>query len=197
MNGLHVDSVRKQFGSRQVLNDVFLSCSPGQIVGLLGRNGSGKSTLLKIIFGSVQADNKFVCVEGVKTTSLYSNRKYTRYLPNDGFLPAHMKIKSVVNCFCSLASRSLVSEHAFVKPFLKQRPGELSLGERRLIEILITLYSDAKYLLFDEPFSGLSPLYIEEIKKKLNPISFGAKRYCDYRPRLSERIGNCFRDYID
>ena len=53
MNNLHVDSVIKSFGTRQVLTDIYVSCTKGEIIGLLGRNGSGKSTLLKIIFGSL------------------------------------------------------------------------------------------------------------------------------------------------
>jgi lipopolysaccharide export system ATP-binding protein len=66
MSGLHVDSVRKDFGIRRVLNDVFLSCEVGEIVGLLGRNGSGKSSLLKIVFGSCAADYKFVSIDHIK-----------------------------------------------------------------------------------------------------------------------------------
>ena len=55
-------------------------------------------------------------------------------------------------------------QHDFVEPFLQRKPGQLSGGERRVIELLIMLHSGAKYFLFDEPFSGLSPLYIEVIK---------------------------------
>ena len=165
MIGLHVDSVRKQFGNRQVLNDVFISCIPGEVIGLLGRNGAGKSTLLKIIFGAVKADNKFVRVDGDKTNSIYSNRNLIQYLSNDGFLPGNIKIKAIISCFCSPVLSNAVMEHAHVKPFLKQRPGELSGGERRIIEILIMLNSSGRYLLFDEPFNGLSPLYIEVVKE--------------------------------
>jgi ABC-type multidrug transport system ATPase subunit len=87
MSGLHADSVRKQIGNKQILNDVFISCKPGQIVGLLGRNGSGKSTLLKIIFGSLNADNKYVAVDGKKIDSLFDNRNLINYLPQDNCLP--------------------------------------------------------------------------------------------------------------
>jgi ABC-type multidrug transport system ATPase subunit len=164
MNGLHVDSVRKQFGNRQILNDVFISCIPGEIVGLLGRNGSGKSTLLKIIFGAVQAQNKFVRVDGVVINSLSKANRLIQYLPNDGFLPLHLSIKDIISCFCSTESCRSVLENQFVSPFLKHQPGQLSGGERRAIEILIMLNSGAKYLLFDEPFNELSPLYVEVIK---------------------------------
>lgn len=164
MTGLHVDSVRKHFGDRQLLSDIFLSCETGQIVGLLGRNGSGKSTLMKIIFGTVRAENRFVSVDGVKVGSLYNSHKMIQYLPLEGFLPGHVKVKDIISCICTEASRQRVKQNEFVRPFLKHKPGHLSGGERRLVEIVIMLHSGAKYLLLDEPFSGISPLYIEVIK---------------------------------
>lgn len=86
MSELHVDSVTKRVGDRQVLNDVFISCKPGEIIGLLGRNGSGKSTLLKIIQGSLNADNKFVSIDNKKINSLFDVRKLVQYLPQAQFL---------------------------------------------------------------------------------------------------------------
>lgn len=171
MNRLHVDSIRKQFNNRQILNDVFISCEPGQIVGLLGRNGSGKSTLLKIIFGAVKAEYKFVSVDHVKTDSLFSNRAFINYLPQSGFLPGHVNIRNIISCFCCTEQSDLLQQNEFVSPYLQLRPGQLSGGERRLVEILIMLHSGAKYLLFDEPFHGLSPLYIEAIKNMIKSHS--------------------------
>lgn len=163
--GLHVDSVRKEFRGRQVLNDVFLSCQPGEIVGLLGRNGSGKSTLLKIIFGSLSADNRFVSVDGKRLGSLYDNRNTIGYLPQDSFLPAHIKIKSIISCFCNPINAAALLEHDFVKPWLDKKGPELSGGERRIIEVLLMINSDATYLMFDEPFNGIAPLHIDVLKE--------------------------------
>ena len=165
MSGLHVDSVRKQIGNRQILNDVFLSCEPGQIIGLLGRNGSGKSSLLKIIFGSLSADNKFISINHKKVDSLYESRKLIHYLPQDNYLPNHIKIKSIIQCFCSKISAAILVEDDLIKPFLGRKIKQLSGGERRIVEILLMVYSDAEFLLFDEPFNGVSPLCIDVLKE--------------------------------
>ncbi|MGY4384708.1 ABC-type multidrug transport system ATPase subunit [Pedobacter sp. UYP24] len=164
MIGLHVDSVRKQFKDRQILNDVFISCVPGEIVGLLGRNGSGKSTLLKIIFGSLKAQNKYVMVDGKVSNTLFKNKGVIGYLPQDHFLPNHLKIRTLISCFCDEKGAIEIVNDDFLKPFLYKKSSQLSGGERRILEILMLLHSGAKYLLFDEPFNGISPVYIEVIK---------------------------------
>lgn len=165
MSRLHVDSVRKQFGDRQILNDVFLSCQPGQIIGLFGRNGSGKSSLLKIIFASISADYKYVAVNGKLVTTLFQNRNLIKYLPQDHFLPDHMKIKNIISCFCSKTRVSTVLANEFLKPHLDKKVRDLSGGERRVLEILLVVNTDATYLLLDEPFNGIAPIYIETIKE--------------------------------
>jgi ABC-type multidrug transport system ATPase subunit len=171
MSGLHADSVRKQIGNKQILNDVFISCKPGQIIGLLGRNGSGKSTLLKIIFGSLNADNKYVAVEGKKINSLFDSRNLIKYLPQDNCLPNHLTIKNIIRCFFDRENAFIVSEHPMVRPFLKQKIKQLSGGEKRIIEIIIMIHSDATYIMLDEPFSGISPLHIDIIKELLKEHS--------------------------
>jgi len=164
MSGLHADSIRKQYGDRQILNDIFIACKAGEIVGLLGRNGSGKSTLLKIVFGALTANNKFVSIDQQKVDSLFAGRDLIRYLPQDNFLPAQVRIKQVIRCFCGKAGAERLMNDLLVQPHLEKRSSQLSGGEKRLIEILLMVHSEAKYLLLDEPFNGLSPLQIEVIK---------------------------------
>lgn len=171
MSLLHVDSVRKQIGERQILNDVFISCKPGEIVALLGRNGSGKSSLLKIIFGSVSADNKFISIDGKKISSLSDNAKLLQYLPQDNYLPNHVKITSIIKCFCNKENAARVMENYLVEPFLQKKVKQISGGERRILEVLLMLHSEAKYLLFDEPFNSVSPLHIEILKNLIKAHS--------------------------
>ncbi|MGY0035204.1 ATP-binding cassette domain-containing protein [Pedobacter sp. NJ-S-72] len=141
MSGLHVDSVRKHIGLRQILNDVFISCQQGEIVGLLGRNGSGKSTLLKIIFGSLDSENRFVSIDDVSINSLSENRRRIGYLPQDSFLPKHLKISSIISIFCTRNQAAVLVENDLIKPFLKKKSGQLSGGEIRLVEILLMVHS--------------------------------------------------------
>lgn len=164
MSGLHVDSVRKHFRFRQVLSDVFISCKKGEVIGLLGRNGSGKSTLLKIIFGSLAAENRFIAIDDIPKNGLFESRGLIGYLPQESSLPGHIKIKSIVSLYCDRNQAAILFDHDLVKPFLGKKSRELSGGERRMIEVLIMIYSTASYLLFDEPFNGIAPIYIEKIK---------------------------------
>jgi len=164
MGNLHIDSVIKSFGTRQVLTDIFLTCTKGEIVGLLGRNGSGKSTLLKIIFGSMSADARFMMIDNQLINGLYDNRKLVNYLPQHSFLPNHLKISTIISLFCDKRNAGLLIANEYIRPFINKRPKQLSGGEKRLIEIFLIIHSDARYILIDEPFNGIAPIYKEVIK---------------------------------
>jgi ABC-type multidrug transport system ATPase subunit len=164
MTNLYVDSVIKQFANHQVLTDVFLSCNRGEIIGLLGRNGCGKSTLLRIIFGSTRADTKFVKIGDHLICSLMDNKNLVKYLPQDFFLPSHIKIRSIIDLFCDNKIASQIKEHEVIKAILSKKIRQISGGEQRFLEILMILYSTANFILLDEPFNGLSPIYRDEIK---------------------------------
>jgi ABC-type multidrug transport system ATPase subunit len=164
MSELYVDSLTKSFGSHTVLTDIFISCKPGDIIGLLGRNGGGKSTLLKIIFGSLQADHTFIRVDGQISIGLYRSSSKISYLPQHTFLPSHLKISTIIGLLYKPSEISVVKNNDHVKPFLDKKVKELSGGERRLIEILLIVNASAKYILIDEPFNGVAPIYKDEIK---------------------------------
>jgi len=171
MIGLHVDSVMKEFNSRQILTDIFVSCKKGEIIGLLGRNGTGKSTLMKIIFGSLTADRKFVKVDGKVIDGLFDNRKSVNYLPQNSFLPNHVSIRSIISLFCNKENVQILLNHKLIMPMLAKKSRQLSGGEKRLIEIFLIIYSDAKFILIDEPFNGVAPVYKNEIKSLIREQS--------------------------
>ena len=168
---MYVDSVIKSFGTKQVLTDVCLSCSQGEILGLLGRNGTGKSTLLKIIFGSLIADQKFVKIDDKINNGLFKNRSLVNYLPQDHFLPNHIKINTIISLFCDSENASLIKDNDLIKPMLCKKSNQLSGGEKRLLEILLIVHSNAKYILIDEPFNGIAPIYKEKIKNLIKEQS--------------------------
>ncbi|RZK43190.1 MAG: ATP-binding cassette domain-containing protein [Pedobacter sp.] len=171
MSGLHIDSVSKHFGLRPILNDVFISCNVGDIIGLLGRNGSGKSTLMKIIFGSLDADYKYVRIDEKVIKNITDNRDLLQYLPQHSFLPTNVSIKRIISTLCNLEEALLLFKIDLIRPFLGNRSSELSGGELRLIESLILIYAKSKYVLLDEPFSGLAPLHVEIIKEHIKFMS--------------------------
>lgn len=161
---LHVDSVIKTFDTKQVLTDIYLSCKKGEIVGLLGRNGSGKSTLLKIIFGSLIADRKFVRIDEKIVNNVADNKNLVNYLPQEHFLPNHIKISKLIDLFCNAEKAELIKNMELLKPMLDKKSKHLSGGEKRLVELYMIIYSKAKYILIDEPFNGVAPVYKEDIK---------------------------------
>ncbi|MGY8913950.1 MAG: ATP-binding cassette domain-containing protein [Flavobacteriales bacterium] len=170
MSGLHIDSVRKSYNHKVILSDVFISCHKGEIKGLIGRNGSGKSTLLKIVFGTEKAESKFVRVGEKIIRNISDGRNLINYLPQDNFLPNDVKIKTLINLFLPKESRELLFQNKHIQPVLNKKNQNLSSGEKRIVEILIIIHSNAEYILLDEPFNGVSPIlrdYIIEYIKKI------------------------------
>lgn len=161
MKGLHVDSVIRHFHTTRVLSDIYLSCLPGEIVGILGRNGSGKSTLLKIIFGSLPADHAYVKIDGKVFSNRSERPSQIAYLYQDTFIPAPLKVKTVLK----LMQVEHLAGHPVVKPLLNQTVATISGGELRYLEILIIVNRPAAYIILDEPFNGLSPILKEEVKE--------------------------------
>ncbi|RZL44013.1 MAG: ATP-binding cassette domain-containing protein [Pedobacter sp.] len=162
MDELYIDSVNHRYGNREVLSSVFLNCKVGEVVGLLGRNGSGKSTLLKIIFGEVKPRFMHLKVDGKLTYKGYLTGQVA-YLPQGFFIPQYLKINDLVNLFTAKYKNELLMID-FIQKHLTAQIGNLSGGHRRLVEALLLIYSDAKYVLLDEPFSQLAPLVADELK---------------------------------
>lgn len=171
MSTLHVDSIIKTFGSKQLLTDIFISCEQGEIVGLLGRNGTGKSTLLKIIFGSLESEGRFVRVGNKVSRGVFDNRELIKFLPQDSFLPSNMKIKKIIDLICDSEGKKELLGLDWLKPHLNRKSPELSGGEKRLLEVFLILYSRSKYVMIDEPFNGIAPVFKEEIKERIKKLS--------------------------
>lgn len=165
MSKLHVDSVTKSFDDRKILQDIYIGCETGQVVGLLGRNGTGKSTLLKIIFGTERGDNQFIKYDHTILKNISDRKNRISYLPQNLFLPKYIKIKNLIPLFCNPKNTELLFTSEFIQPFLHQKPKNLSTGEQRIIETLMIIYSEADFILLDEPFHSISPKITEELKK--------------------------------
>ena len=164
MSELRADSIIKSFGNKQVLTDIFISCQPGEIIGLLGRNGSGKSTLLKILFGSLPANRKMVKIDGKIINNISDNNQQISYLPQESYLPSHLRISTIISIVCAPEPAAIIQNHRLVKPHLNKKSRELSGGESRILEILLTVYNPGKFTLLDEPFNRVAPVYKDEVK---------------------------------
>lgn len=164
MSKLHVDSITKSFDEKKILRDIYISCETGKVVGLLGRNGSGKSTLLKIIFGTEKGDSQFIRVDDQVLQNQTDRKGKIAYLPQHFFLPKGIKIKNLIPLFCNRENSDKLFELNLIKPFLNETSRNLSGGEKKIVEVLLIIYSDSKFVLLDEPFNGLSPKITTEIQ---------------------------------
>jgi lipopolysaccharide export system ATP-binding protein len=168
---LEVDSVRKEFGTNQVLTDISLRCRTGDIIGLLGRNGSGKSTLLKIIFGTLYTDYKFIRIDGSILSQPFKTKNTIAYLNQDNFLPKNLTVKQVVKIYSDNLDQKSFFEDDVLSKVLNTKIRNLSGGESRYLEVKLLLTLDTLFVLLDEPFNGISPLHTELIKKIITDSS--------------------------
>ena len=162
---LEIDSVNKSFGQNRVLTDIYLKCETGDIVGMLGSNGSGKSTFLKILFGSQQTEQKFIRIDGKIFHRPYLTLGEIAYLPQDYFIPQYMTLADAVKLY--LSEDSLVNmffDDSMLYMLQNNKASQLSGGELRYAEIKLLLNIEAKFVLLDEPFNGISPINIESVK---------------------------------
>jgi len=162
---LEIDSVHKSFGQNSVLSDIYLKCETGDIIGMLGSNGSGKSTLLKILFGSMQAEQKFIRIDGKIFDSSYQTAGEIAYLPQDSFIPRYMTLAGAAKLYLSTDDRvKQFFDDSALDLLQHRKASQLSGGELRYAEIKLLLSVDVKFVLLDEPFNGISPLSIESVK---------------------------------
>lgn len=168
MSEIFIDSVTHSYRERELLCGVYLACKTGEVVGLLGRNGCGKSTLLKIMFGSVKANFKYLNINGQQHDKGYLSKNLA-YLPQDRFIPDQINVIEAIETFCKTHKQKLLQVPIIAKNLLNKFY-HLSGGECRFIECLLLIYSDAQFVLLDEPFSQLSPVWVEELKQHINEV---------------------------
>ena len=174
--GLQVSGLRKSYRNRPVIRDVGLKLDRGEVVALLGPNGSGKTTCFYCVAGLVAPDSGHVVIDGVDATAL---PMYRRAQMGIGYLPQEMSIfrtltveqniEAVLELVCRDAHHRRDRLEELLGDFsighLRSAPAlALSGGERRRVEIARCLASNPSYLLLDEPFAGVDPIAVGEIR---------------------------------
>jgi len=174
--GLQVMNLRKSYKKRMVLRDVTLHLQRGEVAALLGPNGSGKTTCFYAIAGLVSPDAGQVVIDGRDVTPLPMYRRARLgigYLPQEVSIFRGLSVQDNILAVLEIAEpdrhkrreklEELLSEFSITH--IRHAPAlALSGGERRRAEIARCLAADPKYLLLDEPFAGVDPIAVEEIR---------------------------------
>lgn len=172
MARLHLHNASKSFGKKKLLDDISFQLATGEILGLFGKNGSGKSTLLKMIFGTEKADaiNLSISDQVIKPSEVIKEKEIA-YLPQISMLPRHLKVREIIPIYFSEEEKQ---DSLFYDPLLAKitarRISELSMGEVRYLEILLVGNLNHPFVLLDEPFYMIDPLYRIEIQKILKKL---------------------------
>jgi lipopolysaccharide export system ATP-binding protein len=182
-DGLIINKISKTYGNKKVVRDISLSIIRGEIVGLLGPNGAGKTTTFYMIVGLVKPDTGSILLD---KTDLTKAPVYLRGAKGIGYLPQEPSIFRGMNVEDNLLSIIEVVEkdknkHQIILQGLlnefnishvkKSKSLVLSGGERRRLEIARTLAAKPKFLLLDEPLTGIDPVSIEEIKAIIKSLT--------------------------
>ena len=162
MNTLEFDSIRLSYGLHTILNSVHMKCITGNIVGLLGRNGSGKSSLLQSVFGTLSTESKSIRFNQERLNGNYLSKKLIGYLPQCDLIPSFLTFSKALELY-NVDFLKLESSFPELSKILNKKSAEVSGGQRRLFEVLLILYSNHCFSLFDEPFTGIMPINIERL----------------------------------
>ncbi|MCP3672886.1 MAG: LPS export ABC transporter ATP-binding protein, partial [Gammaproteobacteria bacterium] len=174
---LKVESLAKRYGEKWVTSNVSLEVSPGQIVGLLGPNGAGKTTSFYMIVGLVEADQGTIWLDDEDITELAMHDRATKgigYLPQEPSIFRRLSVND--NILAILETRNDLDKKAreqvlenlleeFNITHIRENSGmSLSGGERRRVEIARALAAAPSFILLDEPFAGVDPISVSDIK---------------------------------
>lgn len=181
---LSIRGLNKQFGKKKVVIDVTFNMRQGEVVGLLGPNGAGKTTTFYMIVGFYRPNSGDVFLDSQKITALEMYRRAQlgiSYLPQEASVFRKLTVEQ--NIYAILETRAdltktqrkemlekLLVEFGITEK-RKQLAYSLSGGERRRTEIARALAIEPKFLLLDEPFAGIDPIAIHDIKKIISHLS--------------------------
>jgi lipopolysaccharide export system ATP-binding protein len=182
-DGLVVEGLYKTYKSRPVVRGVSLSVKRGEAVGLLGPNGAGKTTVFYMITGLIAADAGRIGLDGVDITHLpmYQRARLgIGYLPQETSIFRGLSVEDNIRAVLELREpkralresqlRELLDEFSITH--LRHSPAiALSGGERRRVEIARALAANPQFMLLDEPFAGIDPIAIGDIRKLVRQLT--------------------------
>ncbi len=205
---LRAVKLSKKYKDRQVVQEVSLEVAPGKIIGLLGPNGAGKTTSFYMIVGLVKSDGGSVWLSDQDITSLPIHlraRQGLGYLPQEASIFRKLTVEQ--NIFSVLESLNLNKEERekrkedllseFNLTAVRHSLGQsLSGGERRRTEIARALAGAPKFILLDEPFAGVDPISVGEIKQEIKRLAKKGIGILITDHNVRETLGICDEAFI-
>jgi lipopolysaccharide export system ATP-binding protein len=181
---LAVDGLRKLYRKKVAVADLSFSMTTGEVVGLLGPNGAGKTTVFYIIVGFIRPTDGSVSMDGVDISALPMYRRARlgiAYLPQEPSVFRRLSVEDNIRAVLEtrvdasdVRKRELLEElleEFGIAKLRRQKAYTLSGGERRRTEIARALALEPKFLLLDEPFAGIDPIAVHEIKSIVRRLS--------------------------
>jgi lipopolysaccharide export system ATP-binding protein len=209
MKRLAADNLSKAYKKRPVVKDVSLEVFSGEIVGLLGPNGAGKTTCFYMVVGLVASDKGIVSIDNQDITSLSMHGRARRgigYLPQEASVFRKLSVRD--NILAILQTRSdldkqqqLAKCEDLIREFhithIRDSLGmSLSGGERRRVEIARALATEPDFILLDEPFAGVDPISVNDIKQIVQHLQKRGIGVLITDHNVRETLDICERAYI-
>jgi lipopolysaccharide export system ATP-binding protein len=209
MARLEAHNLAKSYRGRAVVRDISLTMDSGQIVGLLGPNGAGKTTCFYMILGIVPADAGRILLDGADLTRLPMHGRARRgigYLPQEASVFRRLSVEE--NILAILETRPTLGRarmgekleellQEFNLTHLRTQSGlSLSGGERRRVEIARALASEPSFILLDEPFAGVDPISVSDIKTIIRHLQHRGIGVLITDHNVRETLDICERAYI-
>ena len=209
MSVLQAEFLAKSYKSRKVVSDVSLTVNSNEIVGLLGPNGAGKTTTFYMVVGLVRHDQGKITIDGDDISVLPMHERARRgigYLPQEASifrrLTVYENLMAVLEIRKDLTAEQrreradeLIDE--FNIGHIRDSLGQsLSGGERRRVEIARALAANPKFILLDEPFAGVDPISVTDIKKIITDLRHRGLGVLITDHNVRETLDVCERAYI-
>ncbi len=181
-SGLTISHIGKSYGRRPVLRDISMTLRRGEVVALLGPNGAGKTTCFYTVAGLVLPDSGSVLIDGVDATFLPMYRRAKLgigYLPQEASIFRGMSVEDNIRAVLELSIKDREQRNHMLDELLAEfsithlrRASAISLsgGERRRVEIARCLAGQPYYVLLDEPFAGVDPIAVGEIRDLVSQL---------------------------
>lgn len=179
---LSARNLSKSYGKKKVIRDISLDISQGEVVGLLGPNGAGKTTCFYMIVGLVEASsgNIFIDQLDITTMPMYQRARLgIGYLPQEASIFRGMNVEDNIYSILEIAEPNKVKRKEKLEELLvefsithirKSHALSLSGGERRRVEIARALATNPSFILLDEPFAGVDPIAVNDIRQMVSHL---------------------------